>query len=146
MSMKRIFLSSTHMLAGAILTQVTPVGTIVPGTTIATPGIVVDACPLGAFQSLCLLGTESISIITQHIIVAVFVVAILLTLAFLIFGGFKWITSQGEKEDVEKARSTIIAAVLGLAIVFLSFFIINFVLQFFVPGTTLSNLTFPTLL
>lgn len=108
--------------------------------------IPVNACPVGAFAQLCELGINSLSGLMQNFLIIIFIIAIILTLFFLIFGGFKWITSQGEKEEVEKARGTIIAAVLGLVIVLLSFFIVNLVLQFFVPGTTLSNLHFPTLL
>lgn len=108
--------------------------------------IPVNPCPQGAFAQLCSLGINSLSVLMQNSLIIIFVIAILLTLFFLIFGGFKWITSQGEKEGVEKARGTIIAAVLGLIIVFLSFFIVNLILQFFVPGANLSNLHFPTLL
>lgn len=49
---------------------------------------------------------------------SLFVVAGLMAFLYLILGGIKWITSGGNKEDVEKARNQIQAAIIGLIIVF----------------------------
>ena len=57
----------------------------------------------------------------------VFVVAALLALGFLIFGAIKWITSGGEKEGTKAARQYITAALVGLAVLALSFVIIRIV-------------------
>jgi hypothetical protein len=60
-----------------------------------------------------------------------FVLGILLAVAvvgavgLLIWGAIGWITSQGDKQKLQKARSTIIAAVIGLIIVLLAFVIIS---------------------
>lgn len=62
-----------------------------------------------------------------YIIVAV---AALLVLVFLIIGAFNWITSGGDKEKVGSARKTIFAALIGLAILALSFLIVRVVGQF----------------
>lgn len=62
-----------------------------------------------------------------YIIVAV---AALLVLVFLIIGAFNWITSGGDKEKVGGARKTIFAALIGLAILALSFLIVRVVGQF----------------
>ena len=70
-----------------------------------------------------------------------FMIAVLIALAFLILGGIKWITSGGDKDGVEGARNQIIAAVVGLIIVFLAFFILNLILGLF--GMSLFNLTLP---
>lgn len=50
------------------------------------------------------------------------VVVILLSFFFIIYAGFRWITSEGDKEKVVNARRTIIYSLLGLLIAFLSFF------------------------
>lgn len=68
----------------------------------------------------------------------------MLALVFLVIGGVKWLTSQGEKEGVNKARETIVAAIVGLVIIFLSYLIVNFVLNLFV-GVSLFNLVLPTI-
>jgi len=49
-----------------------------------------------------------------------FVIAGLLAFLYLILGGIKWITSGGNKDDVEKARNQIQAALIGLIVVFSS--------------------------
>ena len=56
-----------------------------------------------------------------------FVVAILAALAFLLWGGISWITSGGDKEKLEKARKTIIYAIIGLIVVLLSVVIIHII-------------------
>lgn len=60
--------------------------------------------------------------------IAIFlVVAILLSLGFLVYGGLNWIMSGGDKTKVESARKTIIYAIIGLVICMLSFFIITLI-------------------
>lgn len=52
-------------------------------------------------------------------------VAILLSFFFMLFGGLKWIISQGDKKQVEEAQKTITFSIIGLVITLLSFFILN---------------------
>lgn len=54
-------------------------------------------------------------------------VAVILTLVFLIVGGLKWIISGGDKKQLEGAQKTIQYAIIGLVVILLSFFIINFI-------------------
>jgi hypothetical protein len=61
----------------------------------------------------------------------ILILAVVIALAYLIWGGIKWIMSGGDKGNVETARNTIVAAIIGLIIVFLSWFIINFILTTF---------------
>src|SRR5438067_2689568 len=56
-----------------------------------------------------------------------FILAALLCLGYIVFGGIKWITSEGDAKNIQTARSMILYAVIGLAIVFFSFFIINII-------------------
>lgn len=55
------------------------------------------------------------------------VVVVLLSLGFIMYGGFNWIMSQGDKTKLESARRTILYAIIGLVIAFFSFFIIQLV-------------------
>lgn len=57
--------------------------------------------------------------------------AIIIALFYLIWGGIDWITSEGNKQKVETARTKIFMSLIGLIIVFLTFFIINILLNFF---------------
>lgn len=61
----------------------------------------------------------------------IFIAAILLTLAFLIYGGLLWMTSEGNKQTLEAARKTLTFAIIGLTLVLLSFFAINLISYFF---------------
>ena len=47
-----------------------------------------------------------------------FVVAGLVAFVYLLLGGIKWITSGGDKGQVEAARNQIIQALIGLVVVF----------------------------
>lgn len=76
---------------------------------------------------------------------AAFVVAILLTLVYLIWGGINWIMSGGDKEKVGAARSKIVAAIVGLILVILSYVILNFVLVI-MTGSGINGLKLPTLM
>jgi len=69
--------------------------------------------------------------IIQNSITILLVSITILSLFFLIFGGIKWITSSGDKAKLDSARKTIIYALVGLILAFLSFFIVNLVGQLF---------------
>lgn len=67
----------------------------------------------------------------RGIIRVVFIVSTLAVLLYLIFGGFRWVASGGDKAKTEEARNTITAAIIGLAIVALSFIIVTMLEAFF---------------
>lgn len=102
----------------------------------------INPCPAGSqFNSLC--GLNFSGGVVGSIITVAFIVAALIALGFLIFGGIKWITSGGDKAGVEGARNTIVAALVGLVIVFLAYFLIRLIFTFF--GLTFENLTIPNI-
>lgn len=76
-------------------------------------------------------GINKLENIIQVGITLLFIVATLLALFFLIYGGIRWITSGGSKEGIDAARKTITYAIIGLVISFLAFFIINTIGNFF---------------
>ena len=47
--------------------------------------------------------------------------------AFVIYGAIRYITSQGEPENVKAAQSTILSAIIGLVIALISTSVINFI-------------------
>ncbi len=63
--------------------------------------------------------------VMQYIIQWLFVGAIILCLAYLIWGGIDWTMSYGDKTKVQKARLKLVYAIIGLFIVFLAFFFVN---------------------
>ncbi|MFH2118380.1 MAG: hypothetical protein ABII10_01440 [Candidatus Paceibacterota bacterium] len=52
-------------------------------------------------------------------------------LVFLIWGAFEWITSEGDKGKLEKARNRITQAIVGLIILVGSFVILTFISDLF---------------
>ncbi|MBI3985278.1 MAG: hypothetical protein HY344_05090, partial [Candidatus Levybacteria bacterium] len=75
----------------------------------------------------------------------IFILSVIVALLYLIWGGFKWLTSGGDKTAVQGAREHIVAAIVGLVIIFLSYFILNFIVGFFIPGFSLANFELPNL-
>lgn len=113
-------------------------------TTVST----VDAqsiCPSGGnFGNLCNLKAESSGKIVGNVVQILLIIAIVLALFFLIYGGIRYISSGGDKGKVDQARSTLTAAIVGLVISLLAFFILNLV-TFVVTGKSFTTFTIPTL-
>lgn len=56
----------------------------------------------------------------------------LIAVIMIIYGGFVWMTSGGNTEKIKKGKDTVVWAILGLALVFFAYAIINFILKIFV--------------
>lgn len=92
------------------------------------------------------IGSVKVEFVPQFIINLLFTVGIVVAVAFLIYGGIKWILSGGDKSAVEAARNHIIAAIVGLIIVVGAYFIINVVFTLLTGNSfTFSNLCIPSL-
>jgi len=107
---------------------------------------VADPCtgastPIGT--AICALADNSIGSTVQKIVVAIIVLAVIIALLYLLYGGVKWIISRGDKTEVEAARNHITAAVVGLIVVFLAIFIVMIILALF--GISLDNLSLPSI-
>lgn len=70
-------------------------------------------------------GSVNIQTIVTFALNLLITVAILLSFFFVLFGGLKWMMSQGDKKQVEEAQKTLTFAIIGLVIVLLSFFLLN---------------------
>ncbi|MEK7625396.1 MAG: hypothetical protein AAB467_03530 [Patescibacteria group bacterium] len=56
--------------------------------------------------------------------------------ALIFYAGFEWMTAQGSSEKVDRSKSTIISATIGLIIVLAAYAITNFVFTNLAPGDT----------
>lgn len=111
----------------------------------AVPAYAAGLCPDGSqFSSLCGINETSIQNLPGKIVNILLILAIVLALIYLVYGGIKWITSGGDKAKVEAARSHLTAAVVGLILAFLAYFILNIITYLF-TGTTFSTFTIPRL-
>lgn len=97
----------------------------------------VSICPAGNDQ-LCKL--TFFDALPQILNILLFV-AFLAALIFLIYGGIRWILSGGDKEGTSKAKGTVTAALIGMAIVLSSWLLINVVMNLFgISSFTINNL------
>lgn len=111
---------------------------------VGTAAETISLCPeTGDYTAFCNITSDKFGPIIGTAVIILFIIAIVIALIFLVIGGIKWITSSGDSSKVEAARNQIIAAVIGLVIVFLSFFILNFVLGLF--GLSLTEIQIPVL-
>ena len=85
-----------------------------PSITISPPNTV--AC-----------GTSSCTNVTTGLINLMFLIAIILCLAYLLWGGIDWISSGGDKTKFSKARLKLIYAIIGLIVVFFAYPLVNFI-------------------
>lgn len=76
------------------------------------------------------LGTVTdISQIVGNVLRALFGILGSIALLMFIYGGFTWLTSGGAAEKIQKGKDTMVWAVLGIAIVFAAYTIVNFVID-----------------
>lgn len=73
------------------------------------------------------LKAESIPELSGQIINGLLGVTGAVTLFMLVLGGIMWMTSGGSADKLKKGKDTILWAILGLVIIFMSYIIINFV-------------------
>lgn len=100
---------------------------------------------LGGAQGTFGINTDTgINTLITNAITIVFIVAAVLVLIMLIWGGIEWVISGGDKEKVANARKRIISALVGMAIIALAFFIVKVVGGIF-GFDVLSDLEIPTL-
>jgi Zn-dependent protease with chaperone function len=101
-------------------------------------------CPPGQFTALCNLKAENLGSAVGNFVTILLILAIILSLIFLVYGGIKWITSGGDKQKIDSARSHIVAAIVGLVLSLLAYFILNIITYLF-TGQTFSTFTIPKL-
>lgn len=75
----------------------------------------------------------------SKLVPAIFSLASAVVIIFFLWGAFKFIQSQGDKEELAKARQMIIHAIIGFLILTFVFLILPFLL-FSLFGITLSQL------
>jgi len=88
----------------------------------------------------------SLSEVLGFFIRGFFILAGLAAILYLLLGALSWVTSGGSKENVEKAREKIQAAVLGLIIIFIVLSLVVLVENIFSVGLGVSKrIVVPTL-
>ncbi len=116
----------------------------VPAMAQGIPPQNVTICPVGSqFEVLCTISAAQLGKYVGIILSIMLGIAVIIAIFFLVWGGIKWILSGGDKAAVDEARKHIIAALVGLVIAFLAFFLISIVGSLF--GISILNFTLPAL-
>ena len=104
----------------------------------------INTCPTGTFKLICNFKASDFGKVVGNVITTLLIIAVIIAIFFLIWGGIKWILSGGDKAKVESARNTIIGGIVGLVLAFLAYFIVTLVAGLF--GLNIASLTLPNLL
>ncbi len=88
-------------------------------------------------------GPGALGKLISGLIGVLLIVAFVMATFYLITGGISWVTSEGDKANLEKARNKITHAIMGLLIVAAGYAIFKLVGQFL--GLDIGNLPFPTI-
>jgi succinate dehydrogenase/fumarate reductase cytochrome b subunit len=107
-------------------------------TTPETPAATTPAAPvagnpltnspqMSAFQQTSGIARTSVAGIAGTIITTVLGLLGIIFVALLVYAGIQWMTAEGSEEKIEKAKNTIVRAIIGLAIVIVAYSITYFV-------------------
>ncbi|PIZ95792.1 MAG: hypothetical protein COX80_03610 [Candidatus Magasanikbacteria bacterium CG_4_10_14_0_2_um_filter_33_14] len=69
---------------------------------------------------------KDFSAVTGNVVNMIFIFVGLIFFALMVYAGLRWMTARDQADKVEKARNTMIAAVIGLIIVVAAYAITNF--------------------
>ncbi len=121
-------------------------------TAIATLGyyLFLTTSTLAADGTLTPVGVDPNAVkpeaVPQLLVNGLFFVAAVLAVLYFMYGGIKWITSRGDKIQVEAARKHIVAAVIGMVVVAGAFFAMQTLFTVLGADNPLKNgFKFPTL-
>ena len=115
-------LSAASLAAATYLTLALPA---------AAAPVSLNPCTNTPNQNFCPQNIGTVMTVVARAIYAIFIIAAIIALFFLIWGGIKWITSGGDKGKTESARNKITAAIVGLAIVASSYALMQIIAYFF---------------
>ncbi len=115
------------------LTTTTTTTTVETVTTTPTPIATLSGTPIPIAQGHVFLPPgffPSANALVNDLFKVIMIIAVILVFAYLVLGGFQYITSGGEKGKTEAARNKMISAIVGLIIVASSYAILTIVLNF----------------
>lgn len=95
---------------------------LLPVIALAQDGLVGTPVPTGTAQGD--LATVILNLI-NYVLAIVGVVA----LAYLIYGGFRYITSAGNEETIDEAKRIIFNAIIGIVVIGVAAALVNFVIR-----------------
>lgn len=73
------------------------------------------------------LSVDSVPGLINNVIKGIMGIVGAVALLYLVLGGLTWLTSQGSPDKVKKGKETLLWAVSGLAMIFFSYAILNYI-------------------
>jgi hypothetical protein len=80
--------------------------------------------------------TKDIRMVVVDIIKKILGLLGVIALVIILYAGFKWMTSAGNEETITSAKKTLIAGLIGLAIILFSYAIATFVIKYLSAAST----------
>ena len=90
-----------------------------------------EACKSGDDTAVCKSEGDRVSTLVKDITSLLLWVLGAVTTLMLVFGGFKYVTSNGDSNKIQAAKNTILYAVIGLAVAILGQVIVLYVVKWF---------------
>lgn len=73
--------------------------------------------------------TKTLPALVSNVLSGILGVVGAIALVMMVIGGITWMTSAGNADRVRRGRDTLLWAILGLVVIFLSYAIVRFVFQ-----------------
>ncbi|MGH7193420.1 MAG: hypothetical protein ACREJM_07780 [Candidatus Saccharimonadales bacterium] len=130
-SILSIFPSKAALFAAGIVGNSCPSGSFLGFKTwyYYFPASDFKGCKVIGFNFLPANGQSDILLILLAVIDDLLIAAGIVAVAFVLFGAFKYVGSQGDPEGAASAQKTIINALIGTAIAILAAVFVNFIGQ-----------------
>ncbi|MFC1787623.1 pilin [Patescibacteria group bacterium] len=80
------------------------------------------------------LGTSDVRIVVGRVIQGILGLSGVIALLMFIYGGFQWLTSQGNDTKIKKGKDTLIWAVIGLVVIFTAYTLVRAVISAITTG------------
>ena len=88
-----------------------------------------------AFLKEAGLGTQSLSLVVSQIIKILLSFLGVIFIILIVYAGFVWMTSAGNDDKIRKAKATMAAAIVGLAVVLAAYIVTYFVIDQLLEAT-----------
>jgi len=69
-------------------------------------------------------------VLAQNVLNFAFVIAFLIVVGFIVYGGFRWIFSLGKEQNIKAGQQIITNAIIGIVIILTAWLIVNTVFWF----------------
>mgnify|MGYP001614511067 CR=1 FL=1 len=92
------------------------------------------AAPVFAVELPNPLGTSDFRVIVGRIVQILTGGAGTLGLLVFIYGGFQWLTAAGNPEKIKKGKDILLWAVVGMVVMFSSYFVVRFIVKGILEG------------